>query len=163
MRRIGPGTAAAVAVAFALAVAGGAVAAQAKTIQFSGAYKGNATTKVSGTVVDINAKGTGTGTLIGAGTISGVGKGDSSNPPCVPFSGPGSIAGSGGKLSLNVLPTSRGCGSQDDNAVSVVGYAKVMKATGKLKGAKGTLKFTGTYDRGTGAFSVKFKGALTKA
>ena len=37
----------------------------------------------------------------------------------------------------------------------------MTNATGKLKKATGTLKFTGVYDRGAGTFTVKFKGNLT--
>ena len=34
-------------------------------------------------------------------------------------------------------------------------------ALGVLLRAKGTLKFTGTYDRSSGTFTVKFTGKLT--
>ena len=44
----------------------------------------------------------------------------------------------------------------------MTGKATVVKATGKLAKAKGTLKMTGSYDRDSGAFSVKFSGKLTK-
>jgi len=37
----------------------------------------------------------------------------------------------------------------------------VLKGTGKLARAKGTLKMTGTFDRSSGAFTAKFTGSLT--
>ena len=38
----------------------------------------------------------------------------------------------------------------------------VLKGTGKLAKAKGTLKFTGTYSHDDGSFTVKFSGSLTQ-
>jgi hypothetical protein len=38
----------------------------------------------------------------------------------------------------------------------------VLKATGKLAKAKGTLKFTGVFDRDGGTFTVKFSGQLKR-
>jgi len=106
-------------------------------------------------------QGAGKGSIIGASKIPGTGKGDASNPPCVPFSGPGTITGVGAKLTFAVLRTSRGCAAQDDqNNVTVTGQLKITGGTGKLARAHGTLKFTGKYNRGTGAFTVKLTGAL---
>jgi len=159
VRKLGIATVAAIAAA---ALAASALAASSvKTVAFSGKYAGNAVVKVSDQVADINATGTGTGTLLGAGKLAGVGKGDASQQPCVPFNGPGSITGPGGKLTFTVVPGSQGCGDEGGQVFSIVGKAKVTKATGKLAKAKGTLKFTGTYDRDAGTFTVKFKGTLT--
>jgi len=116
---------------------------------------------VTGQTVAISAQGAGKGSIIGASKIAGTGKGDASNPPCVPFSGPGTITGVGAKLTFAVLRTSRGCAAQDDqNNVTVTGQLKITGGTGKLARAHGTLKFTGKYNRGTGAFTVKLTGAL---
>ncbi len=151
------------AVAAALLLVGSAFAAStAKVVTFAASYSGTATTKVTDGVADIAAKGTGTGTLLGKGTLTGTGKGDASAQPCVPFSGPGALVGTGGsKLLFTVISGSQGCGDEGGHVFSVSGKAKVTKGLGKLAKAKGTLKFTGVYDRDAGTFSVKFKGSLT--
>ena len=145
-------------------IAGGAVAGTSKTtkvIAFTAKYSGNATTQQNDSLVAIKANGSGTGTLLGAGKITGTGTADSSVKPCVPFTGPGSMTGKGGVLKFTVLTGSCGNGDEQGQVFALVGKAKVIGATGKLKKAKGTLKFTGTYDRGSGTFVVKFKGSLS--
>jgi hypothetical protein len=152
---------------FAVAVVAGSAAAgtaqSTKVIAFTGTYAGNATTQQTDNVVDINANGTGKGTLIGGGKITGLGKGDSSVRPCVPFTGTGSMVGTGGTVKFKVTSGANGCGDEAGQVFALVGHATVLSATGKLKKAKGTLKFTGTFDRSNGAFQVKFTGKLTQA
>jgi hypothetical protein len=145
-------------------VAGSAFAgtnATAKKIAFAASYSGTATAKVTDGVADIVANGSGKATLIGSGKITGAGKGDASAQPCVPFTGPGTITGAAGKLAFTVLTGASGCGDEGGHVFSISGKAKVVKGTGKLAKAKGTLKFTGVYDRDAGTFTVKFKGTLT--
>ena len=145
----------------ALAPAGGA--ATSKPVAFSASYSGIAAVQVNGDIANISANGTGTGTLLGSGKIAGTGTGDSTQQPCVPFTGPGSLTGTAGtKLTFTVASGSQGCGDEQGQVFSVVGKATVTKGTGKLAGAHGTLKFTGVFDRGAGTFSVKFKGTLTQ-
>ncbi len=139
-----------------------AATAAKKPIAFVGKYTGTATTQATDNVVDIKAAGKGLGTLIGAGKVTGTGTGDSSQRPCVPFTGTGLITGAGGTITFKVNPGASGCGDDAGQLFSVSGKAVVVKATGKLAKAKGTLKMTGTYDRSSGAFSVKFSGALLK-
>jgi hypothetical protein len=156
-------TASIIAVALAAVLASAALGATPKkTIAFNGSYSGTAAANVTDNIAAIQANGTGSGTLLGAGTVTGVGNGDTSQQPCVPFNGPGTLSGVGGKLVFAVLPGSTGCGDEAGQVFSVSGKAKVTNATGKLKKATGTLKFTGVYDRGAGTFSVKFKGTLTQ-
>lgn len=137
-------------------------AALAHSSAFSASFSGSVTEKVSGQMVTAIAKGKGRGTPIGKSTISGTVTASTADPPCSPFSGPGVIAGTGGKLKVKVLPTSRGCaaGQDDQDNISLSGSAKVMGGTGKYRAAKGTLRFTGHYDRKSGAFTVKLRGAL---
>ena len=146
-------------------VAGGATAGTTratKTVVFTAAYSGTATTQQTDNLVKIAASGSGKGTLLGAGKIAGKASADSSARPCVPFNGPGAMTGtSGTKLNFKVTPDAKGCGDDAGQVFSLVGHATVISATGKLKRAKGTLKFTGTYDRSSGAFTVKFTGKLT--
>jgi hypothetical protein len=160
--RIGITAAAAAAVSVAV-VAASAPASTSKLVPFTASYSGTAVVKVTDNVADIVATGTGAGTLLPNSKISGHGTGDSSQQPCVPFTGPGSIVSANGtKLFFTVLTGSRGCGDEQGQVFSVVGKAKVTKTTGKLLKARGTLKITGVYDRGAGTFSIKFKGTLTK-
>jgi hypothetical protein len=156
-------------VAAALATAGiaGAAAAAgntaAKKIPFTAKYAGKAVVKVTDNVADISATGPGTASLIGRGRVSGKGKADSSVRPCVPFTGLGTMTGAGGKLTFKVVsPPSTGCGDESGEVFSLSGRVTVVKGTGKLARAKGSLKLTGVYDRSKGTFSVKFTGTLTR-
>lgn len=161
--RIGIASLAAVVMMAAIAsVASAGTSASTKTLAFSAKYSGKAVVKVTDNVADISASGTGKGTVIGAGRISGTGKGDSSARPCVPFTGLGTMTGTGRtKLTFRVVSGSRGCGDEEGQVFSISGRAVVVKGAGKLAKAKGSLKLTGIYDRGHGTFSVKFTGALT--
>lgn len=131
-------------------------------VPFTAKYAGTAVTQQTDSNVSISANGSGKGTLIGAGKVTGLGKGDSSVRPCVPFNGTGSMKGPGGVITFKVNPGSAGCGDDAGQLFSISGKASVLKATGKLAKAKGILKMTGTYDRSSGAFSIKFSGILTK-
>jgi hypothetical protein len=151
----------------AAVITAGAAAAPAshavKIVAFSATYTGTATTQQSDNVVDISANGSGSGTLLGAGKITGKGTGDSSQQPCVPFTGTGAMTGTAGTtVAFKVTSGANGCGDEKGEAFAIVGHATVVKATGKLAKAKGTLKFTGTYDRSSGAFKVKFTGKLAQ-
>jgi hypothetical protein len=157
----------AVALVAVAVVASGAVAGTSKSgvkvVPFSASYTGTATTQQTDTTVAIAANGTGTGAAIGAGKITGNGTGDSSVRPCVPFTGTGAMTGTAGTtVNFKVISGSNGCGDEAGEVFALVGHASVVKATGKLAKAKGTLKFTGTYNRTSGAFSVKFTGTLKK-
>ena len=145
----------------AVAVAAASATAVTKPVAFTGKYSGNATTQSTDNNVTITANGTGTGVLLGAGKVTGTGTADSSQRPCVPFTGTGKLSGPGGTLVFKVNPASVGCGDDAGQLFSISGKAAVLKGTGKLVKAKGTLKMTGTYDRSSGAFSVKFTGSLT--
>jgi hypothetical protein len=151
-------------------LAAAAVGSAGKVMPFKAAFKGTATTKVTGDRVDITAKGTGTGTPIGKSALAGVGVGTKSgDAACVPFTGPGTIV-TGQKLTpkstkkaiikFTVTPTSTGCGSDDGNTVTATGSVKVAGGTGLYKKARGILTFSGYYDRTSGAFTVKFTGSL---
>jgi hypothetical protein len=150
----------------AMLVAASALASttrEATTIAFTAKYAGTAVTKVTDSVVAISATGAGKGTIIGAGKLTGTGTGDSSQQPCVPFGGTGKLTGvSATTILFKVVSTSKGCGDEEGQTFSLSGKATVVKATGKLAKAKGTLKFSGVYDRSAGTFSVKFTGSLVK-
>jgi hypothetical protein len=149
--------------AVALIAATAAFAAPVKIVPFNAKYTGQASTKNDSNVVTIAATGTGVASTIGAGKITGTGTGDSSQQPCVPFGGLGSMTGKSGTIQFKVLnSSSQGCGDEGGHTFAIKGTATVLKATGKLAKAKGVLKFTGVYDRDGGTFSVKFSGQLKK-
>ncbi len=151
-----------------LLVGGGAFAATSATpkpkpIAFVGAYAGTASYQQNDTTVALTANGTGTGTLIGAGKITGTGVANTAGQPaCVPFTGTGKVTGPGGTIIFKVIPGTSGCGDQAAENFTISGKATLLKATGKLLKRKGLLRMTGTYDKTSGAFTVKFRGSLTK-
>jgi hypothetical protein len=139
----------AVAVVSVPALAGGA-----KIVPFKASFSGTATTKLTGSRVDVTARAAGTGTLVGKSTLSGAGVGTKpADGNCVPFSGPGKIVTST-KLTLKfvVQPASSGCAGEDQNQVTFTGSAKFLGGTGKFKLARGSFTF--------GAFTAKFTGSL---
>ena len=139
-----------------------ALAAPKKTFPIVGKYTGTATTKTEGNTVAIASNGTGTATNIGAGKLTGNGTGDSSQQPCVPFAGTGTLTGSGTVITYKVPAGAAGCGDEGGHTFSIKGVFQVVKATGKLARAKGSLKFTGFYDRDGGTWNVKLTGTLKK-
>jgi len=152
------------AVGAALALVPAAAAATSKKVAFTATFTGTAVVQVTDQVANISANGNGKGTLLGTGTITGKGTADASQQPCAPFTGPGTMTGpSGTKLTFAVVTGSQGCGDEQGQVFSLSGKANVTTGTGKLKKAKGLLKFAGVYDRGQGTFSVKFTGTLALA
>ena len=151
------------AVALAAVVAGGAFAAAQTKVAFKGTYAGKVTEKVDGQNVTAVANGAGKGTAVGAGKLSGVVKATTANPPCSPILGPGTISGPKGKLKVNVTVPSRGCaaGEDDQDNITVSGTAKVAGGTLKFRKAKGSLHFSGHYDRKSGAFNATLTGSFT--
>jgi hypothetical protein len=153
---------AALAALVVLAAGGPAGATSAKKVAFKASYSGTATTQANDNIVSISATGTGAGVPIGKGKLTGKGTADSSVRPCVPFGGTGQMTGTANtKVTFKLVTDSKGCGDENGESFSLVGHVSVVKATGKLLGAKGQLKFTGNYDRSAGTFSVKFTGTLT--
>ena len=154
------------AVAMTAAIAGVAAAGTStstKTVPFTAKYSGKAVVNAADTIATITANGVGTGKPIGPGKVSGKGKANTAERPCVPFTGLGTMTGTGGtKLTFKVVSGTRGCGDEEGQVFSLSGRATVVSATGKLAKAKGSLKLTGLYDRGRGTFTVKFTGTLTK-
>jgi hypothetical protein len=153
---------------FAVTATSSALAAREGTatksvvVAFTGTYKGQASTKVDGNTATITAHGAGKGTLIGVGSINGLGTGDTSQQPCIPFGGTGTIKGAAGTITFKVASGGSGCGDEGGHNFSVTAHLIVVKATGKLAKAKGTLKLTGAYSHDDGSFSVKVTGKLTK-
>lgn len=131
-----------------------------KPVSFVGSYSGQASTLVNGSSVTITATGKGSGTLIGGGALKANGTGDSSQQPCVPFGGTGSLSGAGGVVNFTANPGASGCGDEGGHNFTVKAILKVTSATGKLAKKKGTLRAIGTYSRDDGTFQVKVTGIL---
>ena len=130
---------------------------------FTATYSGKVTERVDGQTVYAAGTGTGRGTLVGKSSIRGSVIGSTSNPPCAPFAGPASIKSAKGVMKLKVLrSSSRACGSEEDQTnISISGNASVLRGTGKFKKAKGTVHFSGRYNRKAGTFTLKFRGKVT--
>ncbi len=130
--------------------------------KFTASYSGKVTEVVNGSAVTATPNGKGKGTLIGKSTLTGTVAATTANPPCSPLSGPGILKGAKGTLKITLLAGSRACaaGEDDPNNISFSGSAKVTGGTGTLRKAKGTLRYSGHYNRGTGAFTVKLSGTL---
>jgi hypothetical protein len=134
-----------------------------KTVAFKGSYAGQVTEKVNGTDVTALTTGTGTGSVVGKSNLTGTVTATTANPPCSPIAGTGTIAGKKGKLKVTVLSTSRGCAASDTDQthITVSGTVKVNGGTLLFRKAKGSIHFSGAYDRTSGAFNIKLTGKLT--
>jgi len=148
-----------------IVVAGTAFAAapKPKKAAFKATYAGQVTEKVDGSNVTGLVSGTGTSNVIGKGKLTGTVAATTANPPCSPLTGSGALTGTKGNLKVTLTPPSRGCGAseEDQTDITVSGTAKVTGGTLKFKKAKGSIHFSGSYNRTSGAFSVKLTGTLT--
>jgi hypothetical protein len=149
-----------------------------KKVAFKGSYSGTLTfllTSVASQSTSANVTsvtGKGTSTDIGATTLTGTG--------IVPataassgfhYTGSGRLAGAGGTLNLRILSKNSSGSAPEDSAgtVTLTGTATVVSGTGKLKGATGSLKFSGSFaianDGVSGtqspAFTSKLSGTLS--
>jgi hypothetical protein len=137
---------------------------------FRASFSGKAVVRVTGQRADITAAATGPARILGKSRISGslgksrlVGKGVGSNSdPCPLFGGTATITASNGmKLNFTIPPAGgTGCTDEEAQLFSLSGRATVTGGTGKYARTKGVLRFSGSFDRGTGLFNVAFNGAL---
>ena len=153
-------------------------AVKVKKVAFKGSYNGSltflltsvASTSTSASVTSVSGKGTstdlGSTTLTGTGTVPATAASAGFH-----FTGNGKLSGAGGTLTLKIL-SKNSSGAAPENAagtVSLTGTATVVSGTGKLKGATGSLKFSGSFaisnDGVSGsqspAFTSKLSGTLT--
>lgn len=146
-------------------------ASKSKVVSFKGTYNGTATVLIdSSSVKIVSVKGTGSASLIGAGSVSGSGDGTGASGQCVPFTGNGVIKGVSGTIKFFVTSNkSQGCSNGQSGPVTVAvdGVAKVTGGSGKAAGARGNLKFKGTLKLNdttgsqSGAFTGRVSGNLT--
>jgi len=148
----------------ALLAAGASVASAGATKVFpiSGSYAGTASTNVDGNTATIAANGAGRSTVLGAGKITGSGTADTSQQPCSPFLGTGTLSGVGSVITFKVPTGASGCGDDGGHVFAIHGVLQVVKVSGKLAKAKGSLRFTGTYSHDDGTFSIRLTGSLAK-
>jgi hypothetical protein len=130
-----------------------------KPVAFTQTFKGTATVVVEGEAATISSvKGAGSGTPLGKATLSGKGAGTKSDP-CPLFGGKATMTTKRGKLNFTIKPaTGSACTDEAGQDFSLSGAATFNGGTLKYKKVKGTFRFSGSYNRGTGDFSVKFKG-----
>jgi hypothetical protein len=167
----------ALAVAFvaAAALASGSALGSSGSAQalapFRASFSGKAVVRVTGQRADITAAATGPARILGKSRIAGslgksrlVGKGVGNNSdPCPLFGGTATITASNGmKLNFTIPPAGgTGCTDEEAQLFSLSGRATVTGGTGKYVRTKGVLRFSGSFDRGTGLFNVAFTGTLT--
>lgn len=150
------------AVAVAAVAAGSALGVTPKKpVPFKGTYTGKAVVQTSGQSATISANGAGAVTPLGRSTLAGKGVGSQSDP-CPLFGGTASLTGKLGKINFKVGPASgNACTDEAGTLFALSGRATIAGGTKKYLHAKGTFKFTGNYDKGTGHFTVKFTGLVT--
>ncbi|MFL5942549.1 MAG: hypothetical protein ACJ75L_04705 [Gaiellaceae bacterium] len=140
-------------------VVGAAGAAQTQT--FTASYTGTASGYASGD----KAFGTGTmsgrGRLIGRSTLKGFGVGNFTSSGCATFGGRVTLKGARGSLRLKMYSAHACAGSSAADSVPFSGRARVVGGTRAFAGARGALRFTGTYTRSTRAVSVSLRGRIS--
>ena len=156
------------AAALALAVVAAGTALAAQTAAFTGTFAGKVTEQVDGQSVKAAATGTGSPVLgkvrLGKSTLTGLVARHHGQPALLaPERARARSPPKLGKLKVTLATTSRGCAAseEDQNDITVSGDAKVNGGTLKFKRAKGSLHFSGKYDRKAGTFAVKLTGRLT--
>jgi len=154
--RLAPLGAAAAAVLLVVASAG---AAQTQT--FTASYSGTGSGYANGEKAAGVGTMSGRGRLIGRSTLKGSGLGTFTSSACVAFGGRATIKGARGSLRL-AMHSAQACASDSAaDSVSFSGRASVVGGTKKFAGARGSLRFTGTYTRSTRAVSVSLRGRIT--
>ncbi len=145
-----------------------------RKVSFKGTYKGTIAMLWSASSVKATSvHGTGTGTLLGRSVMNGTGTSATSST-CDPLSGTGYLVGSGSKLLIRVVSSSKtqACAASDaaPTTVTVTGVATVVRGVGKYTGFTGTLKFRGSFQiksnkagsRESDAFTASLSGVLIK-
>jgi hypothetical protein len=127
---------------------------------FTASYRGHGSGHASGTTASGSATLTGRGSTIGPGTLTGSASGVFVSRTCVVFSGRAVLTGRPGSLRLAARRGQACAGNADATEVSFSGTAQVTGGRGRFAGAHGTLVFTGTYDRQSGAVTVSLSGRI---
>jgi hypothetical protein len=152
----------AVVAAAAAVIATSAFAAGTTRVAFRANFSGKAVVRVSGGQAEIvSAQAAGKGVPIGRATLFGKGAGSNSDP-CPHFGGPATITTTKGKLKFTIAPTAASaCTDEEAQQFSLAGKAVFKGGTRKYAEAKGSFKLAGSFNRSTGAFTVRFVGTLS--
>jgi hypothetical protein len=142
-----------------LFVVGAVGAAQTQT--FTASYSGTASGYVNGKKAFGSGAMSGRGRLIGKSTLKGFGVGNFTSSGCATFGGRVTLRGARGSLRLK-MHSAQACASDSaGDSVSFSGRARAVGGTKAFAGARGALRFTGTYARSTRAVSVSLRGRIT--
>jgi hypothetical protein len=148
--------------AAAAVIASSTLASGTAKVAFRANFSGKAVVRVTGSQAEItSAQASGTGVPIGKATLLGKGAGNNSDP-CPLFGGPATISTAKGKLKFAIAPTAGvACTDEEAQQFSLSGRATFKGGTRRYAKAKGSFKFAGSFNRRTGAFTVKFVGTVT--
>ena len=103
----------------------------------------------------------GRGRLIGRSTLKGSGLGTFTSSQCIAFGGRATVRGARGSLKLALHRAQACLNDSSTDSVSFSGRARVVGGSKKFAGARGALKFSGTYTRSTSAVTISFRGRIT--
>jgi hypothetical protein len=149
------------AAAAAAALTAGSALSVTKPVPFKASIAGKAVVNITGDSATISATGAGVATPLGKVKMTAAGAGSQSDP-CPLFGGTAVLTSPTGTLKFKVPPASgKGCTDEQGTTFALIGRATIAGGTKKYAKAKGSFKFTGTFDKGTGLYSVKFTGLLT--
>ncbi|MGA2293639.1 MAG: hypothetical protein ABSG24_00295 [Acidimicrobiales bacterium] len=146
-----------------------------KKVAFKGSYSGSmsflltsvASTSTAASVTSVTGRGPstdlGSATLTGTGNVPATAASDGFH-----FTGSGKLVGAGSSLTLRIKSSSGAAPENAAGTVTISGTALVVSGTGKLKGATGTLKFSGSFaisndgvsGTQTQSFTSKLSGTL---
>ena len=129
---------------------------------FTAKYSGKAVVNTTDTIATITANGVGKGSVIGAGKVSGKGKANTAVRPCVPFTGLGTMTGTGRTKLTQGRPRHARLRGRSRRGLQPLRTRHRHQRHREAREGEGLLKLTGVYDRGNGTFTVKFTGTLTR-
>ncbi len=107
------------------------------------------------------AAATGSGKLIGPGTLRGSARGQLTSPTCVVVSGTAVLEGTAGSITLSARNAPACAVGAGLGSVAFSGRAQVVAGTETFTGAHGTLSFSGTYVRPGSVVTIKFKSRVS--
>jgi hypothetical protein len=161
MRKPRPVAVALIAALAALAVAATRPAiAEPTSTPFSSSYSGTGSGHLSGTTVSGSATLAGHGTPIGTGTLTGSATGSFISSTCVTFDAHGTLSGPSGALKLSVTGAQACATGATAEEVAFSGHAKIVGGSATFASARGTLRFSGSYNRVTNRVTVSFRGPI---
>jgi len=136
------------------------VANAARSHAFTASYRGNGAGETSGSAASGSATLPGRGTVIGASTLQGSVHGVFRSRNCIVFSGRAVLEGAAGSIFLRGHNATACAQAANADVVSFTGHGTVTGGSGVFAGASGSVSFSGTYARQTGAVKIALDGEL---